>query len=357
MKRNLLSLIALVTGAGMTFAQPTFNSTDEAAVGTSLDYYVGDTTGLDLMGSTNGANATWDYSLLMGNTSIVQRAAGVNDATSDMTYQPLGATQNFEIQDYINQYYNFDANVKHSQGFKYTTAGTELAVIEFDTASYDMMQYPFDYTDMINNTISGQTTLNLQGNLYTDPSMSGLGTMEYDGYGTLMLPDTTFTNVARIHQRDSVHSSFPFPISDVDFVVDKYEYYDLANLDLPIFIVSRVEVYSALIPIDPVVSVYSAVPLAPNTAGIGEEEANDMNIEIFPNPAEDNLTVRFIALSGSDSQVKLLDLSGKTVKVISNGFTNGLNTLNVNVSDLSEGVYILEFTVDSQVVTKKVVIQ
>ncbi|MCB0478375.1 MAG: T9SS type A sorting domain-containing protein [Crocinitomicaceae bacterium] len=356
MKRNLLSLFAVVAGVSATFAQPTFNSTDEAAIG-NHNYYVADTAGFDMKTSTNGANATWDWSTLMESTVITPRTANVNDATSDMTFQPLGATHNFEIQDYLNQYYNYNTSIKHSQGFRYSTAGNELAIVEFDSASYDMMTFPFNYTNMISNTISGQTSLNLQGNLYTDPSTSGTGIIEYDAYGTLMLPDTTFTNVARIHQRDSVHGTFTFPINDVSFVIDKYEFYDHANSDIPVFICSRVEVYSALLPIDPIVSAYSIVPLAPNTAGLNEDIAAEMNLEIYPNPANDNLTITFNALNGSDSQIELLDLSGKTVKVISNGFSNGLNKVKVDVSDIAEGIYMLAFTIDSKVVTKKVVIQ
>lgn len=356
MKRQLLSLVALFAGVGVTFAQPTFNSTNEAAIGTSFSYYVGDTTGMDLKESTNGANATWDWSNLGGNITVTDRTADVQDAAGDLDFTPLGATQNFNIQDYLNQYSNYNATVKHSQGFRYSTAGSELAVVKFDTASYNMLEYPFDYTDVINNTISCIASINLQGNVYSDPNSSGTGYIEYDGHGTLMLPDTTFTNVARIHQRDSVHAAFTFPINDVDFVVNKYEFYDLANSDVPIFICSEVKIYNALFALDPVKSAYSIVPLSA-TASINENLAEKMNLEVYPNPAKDNLTIRFNADNGVEDQIKLVDLTGKTVKVIANGFSKGLNTFNVNVSDLPEGMYILEFIVGSETVSKKIVIQ
>ena len=358
MKRKLLTLTAIFAGVGVTFAQPTFNSANEAAIGTNLGYYLGDTTGFDLMESTNGANATWDWSTVMGNTQIVQRAAEIQDASGDAIFAPIGSTSNFEIQDYINHFYNYDATLKHSQGFRYTSAGQELAVVSFDTASYNLMEYPFDYTDVINNVISGGTTLNIQGNVQTAQSTDGTGVVTYDGHGTLVLYDTTFTNVARIHQRDSVHAVFTFPIGAVDFVVDKYEYYDLANLNIPVFICSRVQIYTGqLLPqFEPVVSVYSAVPFAPATAGIEETNSNDA-VKVWPNPADNNLSIQFKAGTSSDDEIKIIDLSGKTVKVISNGFNSGSNTLNVNVSDLSKGIYLLEFTMDSKTVSKKVVIQ
>ncbi len=358
MKRKLLSLIAVLAGVGVTFAQPTFNSTDEAAVGTNLNYYLGDTLNFDLKESTNGANATWDWSTWPLNTTINQRTADVQDATADPVYSPLGATQNFNIQDYLNQYSNYDATVKHSQGFRYTTAGTELAIIQFDSAQYNMMEYPFDHTDIINNTYTGSTTIDFNSTPFNANSTNGVGFIEYDGYGTLMLYDTTFTNVARIHQRDSVHASFGFPINDVDFVVDKYEFYDLANLNIPIFICSRVKVYTTgMLPsFDPVVSVYSAVPFAPANLSIEENDINNA-ISVFPNPATNNLTVQFDASNSSDDEIRLVDLSGKTVKVIANGFSNGINTLNVDVSNMTKGIYLLEFTMDSKAVSKKVVIQ
>jgi hypothetical protein len=359
MNKKLLSLFAVFAGVGVTFAQPTFNSTDEAAIGTNLNYYLGDTTGFDLKETTNGANATWDWSSLTLNAAINQRIGEVNDASADVVYSPLGATHNFEIQDYLNQYYNFSATVKHSQGFRYTTAGTELAIVEFDSASYNMMEYPFDYTDMINNTIAGTTTLNLQGNIQTAPSTQGTGVIEYDGYGTLMLPDTTFTNVARIHQRDSVRAPFAIPVGNVDFVVDRYDYYDPTNLDIPVFICSRVRIYTGgLLPqFDPVVSIYSAVPLAVSNLSTNDIESIENSIEIFPNPATSNFTLRFDTKDASNSEIKLVDLTGKTVQIIANGTSKGLNTFNINTTSLTKGVYFVEIAGNENTITKKVIIQ
>lgn len=360
MNKKLLSLIAVFAGVGVSFAQPTFNSSDEAAIGTNITYYVADTTNFDLKESTNGANATWDYSMVNADTTLNTRAGNINDASGDATFQPLGAVQNFEVQDYFNVFYNFDATVKHSQGFRYSTAGTELAIVEFDTASYDMMQYPWNYTDMVSNTISGTTTINLQGNLFTASSTTGNGFNEYDGHGTLMLPDTTFTNVARFHQRDSVHATFGIPIGDIDFMVDKYEYHDPANADVPILITSRVHVLTdgGLVPtFDPIISVYSIVPLNAPVAGIEEMEAMENSIEIFPNPAQDAFTLRFDSKTSTMSEIALVDITGKTVQIISNGFSQGINVFPINVVDLTEGVYFVKISGKDGVITKKVIIQ
>lgn len=359
MNKKLLSLMAIFGGIGAAVAQPTLNSTDEAAVGVNINYYVGDTTGFNMMQSNNGASVTWDWSALMINATINQRTGTVNDATGDATFAPLGATQHFVIQDYLNMYYNFNTTVKHSQGFRYTTAGTELAIVEFDTASYNAMEYPFDYTDLINNTISGSTTLNLQGNIFTAPTTTGTGVTKYDAYGTLLLPDTTFNNVARIQQRDSVHAPFGGLIGDVDFVVDRYDYYDLANLDIPVFIVSRVKIYtSGVLPqFDPIVSIYSAVPLNPNTAGVSELSKIENSIKVYPNPATDNFTLKFQAINSSVNEITLVDVSGKTVRIIADGFVQGTNVFNVNTSALTKGVYFVKLTGDQGTITKKIIVQ
>jgi len=70
-----------------------------------------------------------------------------------------------------------------------------------------------------------------------------------------------------------------------------------------------------------------------------------IEFDIFPNPASDYLTV---STALEIRQVRVMNLLGQSVKT----FFNGSNQL--NVSDLNEGVYLLEFTTtDNQIAVKK----
>jgi hypothetical protein len=64
-------------------------------------------------------------------------------------------------------------------------------------------------------------------------------------------------------------------------------------------------------------------------------DATTGNIEVFPNPVSDLLTIRNINENDNYSTVNLYDMFGRLL--ISNGLVSGTNTL--DVSGLSAGVY------------------
>ena len=75
---------------------------------------------------------------------------------------------------------------------------------------------------------------------------------------------------------------------------------------------------------------------------------------IFPNPTDDNLTV--IVKPGLEiKDLYFVDFSGKTIKPIS--ISRIQNNLDINVSNLNEGIYILEIVSDKDVDKVKIVIE
>lgn len=70
-------------------------------------------------------------------------------------------------------------------------------------------------------------------------------------------------------------------------------------------------------------------------------------ISIYPNPAEEALTVSFVNIGVNQSNVSIIDLSGRKVLDLgSQILSDGVNEFNINVSDLNTGVYFLY--IDSQ---------
>jgi len=75
---------------------------------------------------------------------------------------------------------------------------------------------------------------------------------------------------------------------------------------------------------------------------------------IYPNPTDDKLTV--IVKPGLEIRnLYFVDFSGKTIKPKSVIRTQ--NNLDINVTNLSEGIYILEIVLDKEVDKVKVVIE
>lgn len=73
------------------------------------------------------------------------------------------------------------------------------------------------------------------------------------------------------------------------------------------------------------------------------------SISIYPNPTKDLLNVRTEG-SGAISSVKIIDLNGREVLVKT---FNGVNDAQINVSDLTSGMYLINITSENGTTTKK----
>lgn len=87
------------------------------------------------------------------------------------------------------------------------------------------------------------------------------------------------------------------------------------------------------------------------TSVLGTSEFLTSKFAVSPNPAND-----FISVSNSDnilvSGISITDLNGRVVK--QNSYTN-VSDIQVNVSDLASGMYMMNITTDKGSVTKKIV--
>lgn len=85
---------------------------------------------------------------------------------------------------------------------------------------------------------------------------------------------------------------------------------------------------------------------------LGVSEVNTTNFEVFPNPARDFVTISV----GEDTlqSVQLTDINGRIVKTVN--FNNAADN-QINVSDLSSGIYMMKISSDKGTTTKKLVVQ
>ena len=83
--------------------------------------------------------------------------------------------------------------------------------------------------------------------------------------------------------------------------------------------------------------------------------AND--VEINPNPITNNANIVFNLYEKSDVNIAVFDILGHSVMNLYQGeMLSGKKNLNINVSDLNEGIYFVKLQMGSDVVTKKVVV-
>jgi hypothetical protein len=81
---------------------------------------------------------------------------------------------------------------------------------------------------------------------------------------------------------------------------------------------------------------------------------NNDNFVVYPNPANSFVQISLQHTTESIQNITIYDVLGKSIKVVKNSASNEIN---IDVSDLSKGVYLLEVTTDSNLkLTKKLVI-
>ncbi len=94
---------------------------------------------------------------------------------------------------------------------------------------------------------------------------------------------------------------------------------------------------------------------ASNTIGL-DENTQLFGAEVFPNPATDNISVRYTMGVASEVTIKVTDISGKVVAEFLEGTqAAGTHQLDVNSGSYAEGVYYVTIASRNSILTKKVV--
>jgi len=72
------------------------------------------------------------------------------------------------------------------------------------------------------------------------------------------------------------------------------------------------------------------------------------DVKVYPNPTKDILNVDLMSPENGTVFLKLVDMSGRTVKLVQSDMIEGKNYFTINMSDLSSGVYSLQVTRNGQ---------
>lgn len=79
--------------------------------------------------------------------------------------------------------------------------------------------------------------------------------------------------------------------------------------------------------------------------------------KVFPNPATDKVIVPIYVEKPIDINIQLFDVSGKMMMQIFNGEVQHSFNQNIDVSDLPQGVYFLNFTTSEGIQTQQIIVQ
>lgn len=339
MKKTLLFTTLTVAFIGNS---QTLTQANEAGIGESQTMYVCDSF-VDRQDNNVGTGITWDFTALAaysGETRLFEVIdATTSPFTSDYPYSQktlkLGAIETF---------YNSSSMLRSSQGFVYVepTLGNIVATFEVDSA--DLVSYPFANGNSFNDTYSG--TLNIPS--IGTSAVSGEIDVTIDGMGTLNLPNgVSYSNVIRLRSADSTYSMVNIPIIGSSPVVIKrtqHEYYDITNSNMPVLIITNIELVSALLNDEQTLVLASDDPM--QYVGLNNNTAIDFTIS--PNPATDKVT-----LTGdfsNDATGTVVDQNGSVLLT-----TSVKNGTTIDVSTFANGMYFLNINSNGNTTSKTIV--
>jgi hypothetical protein len=93
------------------------------------------------------------------------------------------------------------------------------------------------------------------------------------------------------------------------------------------------------------------------TNSITEMSQIDATFNLYPNPASTNVAFSFNLKSESDVIVRVVDLSGKVLAIRNYGNMKGASQINYNTSDLNQGIYVIEVTINGEKQIRRLVIE
>jgi len=83
----------------------------------------------------------------------------------------------------------------------------------------------------------------------------------------------------------------------------------------------------------------------------------NMEVNVFPNPAQDILNIQVLNDKFADASLRIFTVDGKEMMNRSLRTVDGLQTTQVNVAGLSAGMYFVKVSTDEGIVVEKVTIK
>lgn len=98
---------------------------------------------------------------------------------------------------------------------------------------------------------------------------------------------------------------------------------------------------------------WTSAAAAPSAVG-AQAPAMSLGLQAWPNPAMDGTKLTVTVANSSDLDLRLFDVTGKQVRAIYSGQVSGTLGLDLDVSGLPAGSYILAARIPGQLVEKRI---
>ena len=314
MTRLFTFLLSLLAVSSLS-AQTTINRSALPDVGLSFNAFIVQE-GVDPMASTTGNGVTWDFidSLSGGQATTVDWVNPSNPEFPDANLS-LQLGGDFSVF--------FSSNDDSLEQLGASASGQNIAYD--DGATY--FEYPVNLSDSNTDPFS----LTAQG--FT---LGGDAVTTYDGFGTLILPDGSYTDVFRVYSNQDFSAQGPFPVSGS---VDIYYWFETSTKRNLLTIVG---IESPILNQD--LAVYKS-----DDATSAEDKLDVASLNLFPNPANGSTTLLYTLETAADARLSIRNVAGQEVRAQHLGnLQPGTQEAKLDVSNLTPGMYIVSLELDGQ---------
>lgn len=337
MKHALLSAAVLAI-SGSLAAQPTLTNGNLSPVaGEKFYQFTCNTAGIT--NGASGAGVTWNFS---GLTTVY---------TDSLEYIACMGTP------YCDTFPGSTLSIDHGGGYYeyYITDANQFAITGYGDAPYS--EYYSNPISMLNYPMTYGTT-SIDTYAYSQPFSpyysNGVDTFHGDAWGTLILPSGTYTNTLRVHLVMTVHDSDLSGGSPVvtDHYSDLYFWYT-PGFHNPLLTMYYDTIGTGTPTLQDVVYYTEPASLKTKNSFVTQE-----SIEVYPNPVNDLLHIRYNASVAQNITLSVTDMAGRVVgSSVTNEVSKGANELTYPVNTLSAGMYIMKLQTPVNTIVKKIMVQ
>ncbi len=326
---KLFTLLILIACVFPATAQPVLDyPTNVPQPGDAYTYTTADTNGVSE--GAAGANITWDLSGITSNgTSYDYEVLDASTTpyigtfpTADIAYTETGSE--------FFQYYDITTTTNEYIGYGSPT----LNMIYSDNMK--VMNYPFTYGD----SFSDNSLYSFESSGYNFTTASSQ-TIECDGYGTLVMPNGTFSNVLRMKQTATYTSTNDIPGSEATTSTNVTYYWQAEN--------SRFSLASITYSTPEGGATTKSASFNTYSTDVTENLVAE-KFSFYPNPTGNQLNLSFKKVE--NAEIKVTNMLGKVMIEMN---LENTNKVTVDLSNFPAGIYFVSLQDENKAITRKVI--
>lgn len=88
-----------------------------------------------------------------------------------------------------------------------------------------------------------------------------------------------------------------------------------------------------------------------------ENQIERASFALYPNPAQGNVTLSFSSDASGEIEINIANMIGQSMKLVSKEIRNGENAFQLDISDLSKGIYLVTLGSGENKITQKLIIE